>query len=340
MSVLGFGNRSTSEGLHVFRAQDVFVSYGVNYGEPISFADELQPDDIYQIAPMAAPHRLMLDTGAEPGTLAVAQGSDLGAPDAPLFIDSVLTMMTTCGKSFELFLIVELEQKSQLIADIYVMPLTEMRPQTDYTLLSIDRSTAPARFAGLAYSSFVRGTRITMADGEARPIEEIETGDMVLTRDDTAQEVRWVGTQNMRASEAFAPVGIAAGALDNSRDLWVSPNQRLVVGQTGEAGSAEGQWVGAEALVSAAALVNGETITRAEIGAVTYHQILLDGQEPLFAEGVAAEGLTVDPRMLPALPLELQRIVAQQSSIFARDRKGRKKGKSKILLQKPLPTVC
>ncbi|MGB1695952.1 MAG: Hint domain-containing protein, partial [Paracoccaceae bacterium] len=38
-----------------------------------------------------------------------------------------------------------------------------------------------------------------------KPIEELNAGDEILTRDAGVQEIRWIGRVTMRASGAFAP---------------------------------------------------------------------------------------------------------------------------------------
>ncbi|MEL7117662.1 MAG: Hint domain-containing protein, partial [Pseudomonadota bacterium] len=99
------------------------------------------------------------------------------------------------------------------------------------TLVWAEPQLARAKFAELACVSFTRGTRITLASGAQCPIEDIRVGDRVLTRDNGVQEVRWVSQQTVRATGAFAPIVISKGALNNARELRLSPNQRLFVYQ-------------------------------------------------------------------------------------------------------------
>ena len=60
-----------------------------------------------------------------------------------------------------------------------------------------------------------------------KPIEELNAGDEILTRDAGVQEIRWIGQVTMRASGAFAPVLMKAGALNNVNDLVLGPEHRL-----------------------------------------------------------------------------------------------------------------
>ena len=54
----------------------------------------------------------------------------------------------------------------------YFLPLTPLEPGLDYTLIEAEPDPAPVRLADIASVAFTRGTRITMADGSQRPVEE------------------------------------------------------------------------------------------------------------------------------------------------------------------------
>ena len=75
---------------------------------------------------------------------------------------------------------------------------------------------------------FVAGTLIETAKG-ARPIEELEEGDLIYTIDHGMQAIRWIGSRIVNASDKLAPVMIKAGALSNAEDLLVSPNHRILL---------------------------------------------------------------------------------------------------------------
>ncbi|MCG6901531.1 MAG: Hint domain-containing protein [Rhodobacter sp.] len=302
MSVLGFNYRADAQGLRVFRAADFRVSDGANLGDPISDASDLLLDDIYQLMPDARRWRLTLSTAKGLSHLTIAEGAQLGVSGAEVHLDCCATLMAPDGSIVEALILVELEAGSNLVAETYLLPLAELRPKTDYALVNIDTDNSRAKFAELACVSFTRGTRITMATGEQRPIEKLQVGDRVLTRDNGVQQVRWVGQQTVRATGAFAPIVIAKGAMNNARELRLSPNQRLFVYQRQDRLNA-GQ---AEVMVKAELLVNGDTVRRSDGGFVDYFQILFDAHEFIFAEGIATESLTVDSRTSPALPREVQ----------------------------------
>jgi hypothetical protein len=302
MSIQGFNDLSTAQGLRVYRASDFSVSNGANLGDPVAHSTELMLDDIYLLAPDARRWRLAMTASHGLAHLVVSDGSQLGTVAAEVHLDSCATFMAPDGSIVEALILVELERGTNLVAATYLLPLADLRPRTEYALVNIDTKIARARFAELACVSFSRGTRITMASGEQRKIEEISVGDRVLTRDNGVQEVRWIGSQTVRATGSFAPIKIAKGALNNANELRLSPNQHIFVYQrqdhlkTGQS----------EVMVKAELLVNGDTVTRSDGGFVEYFQILFDNHEFIFAEGIATESLTVDISTSPALPREIQ----------------------------------
>jgi len=310
MSIQGFNTRASTQGLRVYRGGDFSVSNGANLGDPVADASELILDDIYQLAPDARRWRLsMQNTGGE-AHLTVSEGSQLGTIGAELHIDCAATFMAPDGAIVEALVLVEIERGTGLISETYLLPLADLRPKTDYALVSVDTDNPRNKFAELACVSFTRGTRITMATGEQRKIEDLRVGDRVLTRDNGIQKVRWMGHQTKRATGAFAPIVISKGTMNNARDLQLSPNQRLFVYQREDRLNA-GQ---AEVMVKAELLVNGSTVTRGDGGFVDYYQILFDAHEFIFAEGIATESLTVDARTSPALPRDVQAKLGLRSS--------------------------
>ncbi len=302
MSAHFFEAKAASRGLRVYRAADFTLTDGANLGDPVAEVAELTLDDIYQLSPGARRGRIALALTGGPAPLRVMKGSQFGSVGALVHLDCCATFMAPDGRTVEALVLVELEHGTDLIAETWLLPLDDLHPKTDYALVAVDTDTVRMKFAALACVSFRRGTHITMASGEQRPIEDISVGDRVLTRDSGVQEVRWIGAQTVRATGAFAPVRIARGALNNAEELCLSPNQRIFVYQREDRLRA-GQ---AEVMVRAELLVNGDTVTRAEGGFVEYYQILFDRHEFIFAEGIATESLALDLSTSPALPQAVQ----------------------------------
>ncbi len=104
---------------------------------------------------------------------------------------------------------------------------------------------------------FVAGTLIATSDGE-RPAESLVPGDLVLTKDDGPQPLRWLGTRKVAATGDFAPIHIRADTFGRHRDLLVSPLHRLLIRDN----LAELLFGETEVLVAARDLLNDRSVTR------------------------------------------------------------------------------
>ncbi len=286
---------AATETLPVIPSGGFVVTLGAARGDALGIADDLVLDDLYQLLPEAP--RQALCAAVEPdGRMAVAAGSAAGRPGNALHLDACLTFAAPGGRLFEMLVLVEVEGGA--VAEVWGLPLAPVEAKTDYRLVGVDRHAATARLAQAASASFARGTRITMASGEQVPVEALRLGDRVLTRDDGAQPIRWIGSRTVRATGAFAPVVIRRGALHNAEDLVLAPDHRIFVYQRQDRLGA-GR---AEVLVKVRHLVNGDSVVVREGGFVDYFQLVFDDHQIVFAEGIAAESLLVDPRTRAALP--------------------------------------
>lgn len=291
----------TTQTLFVHLARDITVIEGVAEGDPVTFADDLVMDDIYTLAPAAGRARLALISPSGEAVFQVTEGSDLGRLGNPLHLDCCLTLMAPDGTTCEALVLVETEAGE--VAEVYVLPFVPLEQRLKYRLVGIDRHAATTRLAEAAYVSFARGTHITLASGAQVPVEALRVGDKVLTRDDGPQPVRWIGKTTVRAAGALTPVVIRKGVLHNENDLVVSPDHRIFVYQRQDRLGA-GR---AEVLVKARHLINGTTVYQQDGGFVEYFQLLFDDHQIIYAEGIAAESLLIDPRTRAALPADAVR---------------------------------
>jgi len=154
---------------------------------------------------------------------------------------------------------------------------------------------------------FAQGTLIETAHGP-RAIETLMVGDMVITRDQGPQPLRWVGFRVCAGGRDNAPIRFAQGAIGNSRTLLVSPQHRILV--TGW--KAQLYFGAEEVLMSAKHLTNGDTICRAPCRMVTYHHLLFDRHQIVCSEGAATESLYPGDTMLRDNP----QIAAEIDAIF------------------------
>lgn len=307
---------SPAQSLPVYRSNAFRVSTGANIGDGMSVCDDLVPADTYTLTPGATRERLSVHAHAN-GSFQIAANTETGEPGAALFLDCALILMSPDGQNTDALVLVEVDQAGD-IADIYLLPLSPLIEKTNYSLVGIDRDGAQQKFAQVACVSFTRGTHITMASGAQVPIEELQVGDRVLTRDEGPQQVRWIGQTTVRATGEFAPIVVSAGTLNNSNDLIISPDHRLFVYQrTDQIGAGQ-----SELLVKARHLVNGESVFVQSGGFVDYFQILFDRHHIIYAEGIAAESMLVDPRTRPALPPELLEKLSAMPDHAKRDSHG------------------
>jgi len=235
-----------------------------------------------------------------------------GTPGNALYLDALVTFMDPDGATLEAVILVEVEGGG--VEAVYLLPLGQLAARTDYRLVGLDRQTATTRFAEVAWVSFTRGTHITLGGGEQRRVEDLSVGDRVLTRDDGPRAIRWIGSSTLRAVGAFAPVLIRKGTLHNENDLVLSPDHRIFVYQREDRLGAGRS----EVLIKVRHLINGTTVVQQEGGFVDYFQLLFDDHQIIYAEGIAAESLLIDPRTREALPEDLRAKLADPRGHAAR----------------------
>lgn len=143
---------------------------------------------------------------------------------------------------------------------------------------------------------FLAGTQISTPTGP-RAIESLQQGDLVSTLDNGNVAIRWIGQSRVDGRGALAPIRIAAGALGNRRDLYVSPNHRILM----RSALAELHFCAPEVLVAAKFLLNDTTIQTAPRRWADYLHILLDSHDMLFSEGIASESLFTGANALDSL---------------------------------------
>lgn len=296
---MSLSRTAPAQSIAVYRAAQLCATDGANMGDTLSFAAELVLDDTYELDHDATPIRLSVLVLGE-DRLRLAPDTEGGTPGADLHLDSALTLMSPDGQIHEALLLVEVNEAGHA-AGIYLLPLGMLASRTGYRLVGIDTKNPRQKFGQVACVSFTRGTHISLGTGEMRPIEDLKVGDRILTRDDGVQPLRWIGQSTLRATGEFAPIRIRAGTLNNEHDLIVSPDHRLFIYQrSDEMGAGR-----AELLVKARHLVNGDSVTVQDGGFVDYFQLLFDGHQIIYAEGIAAEYMLVDSRTRSVLPPEM-----------------------------------
>ncbi|WP_297767599.1 Hint domain-containing protein [uncultured Roseovarius sp.] len=155
---------------------------------------------------------------------------------------------------------------------------------------------------------FVAGTLIRTPSGEVA-VETLQPGDLVVTQDEGAQPLRWIGRRQVAAQGAFAPIHIDAGTFGRHRDLLLSPLHRVLIRDS----LAELLFGEGEVLIAARDLVNDRSVCRVEGGTVDYVHILFDRHQVVFSEGLATESFLPGPQTARSFEAE---IVAEICALF------------------------
>lgn len=160
---------------------------------------------------------------------------------------------------------------------------------------------------------FTPGTRLRTPGGD-RPVESLQEGDMVETRDGGAQEILWIGRRRLSGAQMHAmpelrPIRICGAALGENTsdaDLVVSPRHRVVL----KGDAARALFGTPEVLVAAEDLRTGATLTRDhQPRDVSYIHLLLPRHHIVWANEVETESFhpaSTDLRTVE--PEEFQRL--------------------------------
>lgn len=147
---------------------------------------------------------------------------------------------------------------------------------------------------------FVAGTLIATPEGE-RPAETLSIGDLVETKDDGPQPVRWIGSRQVAAQGDFAPIHIRAGTFGPHGKVRVSPLHRVLIRDQ----MAELLFGESEVLVAARDLVNDHSVRRCPGGVVTYVHLLFDRHQVVYSDGLATESFLPGPQTTTSFEPEI-----------------------------------
>ncbi|SMO94195.1 Hint domain-containing protein [Ruegeria faecimaris] len=142
----------------------------------------------------------------------------------------------------------------------------------------------PLDVGNLGPPCFTPGTLIETPDG-ACSVEDLKPGDMVITSDNGAQPLLWVGRTTVEAEGKLAPIRFEAGVLGLEQPLIVSPQHRMLVSDW----RAPYLFGHSEVLIAAHCLVNGDSVTRVEGGQIDYIHLLFSRHEIVIANGAKSE---------------------------------------------------
>lgn len=152
---------------------------------------------------------------------------------------------------------------------------------------------------------FTRGTMIETEHGPIA-IELLRAGDLIRTRDNGLQPIRWIGSRlldsrDLSHNDHLRPIRIKAGALGEglpAQDLLVSPQHRILL----RSEIARQMFGAEEVLVAAKQLLSLNGFERAtELTEVEYFHLLFDRHEIVIANGAETESLYTGAQALKSL---------------------------------------
>jgi len=155
---------------------------------------------------------------------------------------------------------------------------------------------------------FVAGTMIRTDRGDV-PVDRLRIGDLVVTRDDGLQPIRWIGCRTLPAEGPMAPVRILRGTFGDHRTLTVSPLHRVLVRNV----HAELLFGSSEVLIAARDLIDGRNVSRVDGGFVQYVHLLFDRHQVVWSEGLETESFLPGPQTMHCFE---QATVAEICEIF------------------------
>lgn len=249
-----------------------------------------------------------LNAGSEPVLLTVSDGTDTVSSDTSPVLTVDITISEVIypkGSKIEVVQFYELDGSPEakcfacrigtgaslgvVSSELFILSTEHLVPDQPYKLTMPAKADEP----NPATTSFARGTLIDTPHGP-QPIERLETGDEVLTRDGGIQLIDRMSLTRLSGLELLLnpnlrPVCIQAGALVGGlpgKDLTVTQQHRLLLNDW-RAGYLFGE---DEILVPAKSLLNGRNVTIEcpETG-IDYFEIALEQQDLISANGLWAE---------------------------------------------------
>lgn len=176
-----------------------------------------------------------------------------------------------------------LDFNGQLLAGSIVYSDTDPGTGRSGTATLKDGSTV--RFSEIeSVVCFTSGALIDTPRGPRR-VEDLRTGDLVITRDAGPQMIRWAGQREVTGTAQLAPIVFEPGSIGNASRIAVSPQHRMLIDDY----RAQLYFGEDEVLVAAAHLVNGRDIHQVSRPRVCYHHIMFDTHQVLRADGVWSE---------------------------------------------------
>ena len=128
-------------------------------------------------------------------------------------------------------------------------------------------------------------------------IDDLREGDLIQTRDNHMQPLRWIGRCTVAATGINTPIQIADGVLGNKGKLVISPNHRMLI----VAASANLLFRDNEVLIAAKHLVGNQGIKRKPGRQVTYLHLVFDEHQIVTANDAPSESFFLGEETMGSL---------------------------------------
>lgn len=159
---------------------------------------------------------------------------------------------------------------------------------------------------------FTPGTLIATPFGET-PVEELQVGDQVVTRDNGLQEIRWIASRRLGGGDLaqapdMKPVLIKAGALGAGlpdRDIILSPWHRILVKNDKTVLFFDAP----EVLATAGHLTGMAGVSVIDVTAVAYIHFMCDQHQLVMSNGYWSESFRPDDAALDGLGAQHTRAI-------------------------------
>lgn len=250
-----------------------------------------------------------IDAGAGNDTIFADAGADsiLGGAGSDLIIEDLNAIgdVVDGGESLGDHDVLDLSAWGWSLTNIIYDPLNPENGTVEF----LDSSGAV--IGSMAFSNiekvipcFTPGVMISTGRGEVA-VEQLQPGDLVMTRDHGLQPIVWVGSRKLGLADLIAqprlqPVKIGQGALGYGlplRDTLVSPQHRMLI----EGALPEMLFGEAEVLVAATHLTALDGVRQVLTPGVSYIHLLFERHEIICANGAWTESFQPAERMLDSM---------------------------------------
>jgi hypothetical protein len=219
-------------------------------------------------------------TTAVPGTLTITHINDVAvvAGDTVILPTGQSILLNADGT-----LTITADADAEVIQFNYT--IEDVSGEVDAGIVEITQQVPPC---------FVAGTLIDTRRG-ALPVENLRVGDLVWTRDDGFQPIKWIGSTEFTKTPFTAPIQLDKSLTDGVRDVSVSPQHKVLISTV----FAELLFGEREVFVRAQDLIGANGVCRNTTAkSVTYYHMLFENHQIVATQGILSESFQPGPQSI------------------------------------------